>query len=199
MEGWYFCDDEEHYFVPPPLNKWHWSIPTKFQGVREWFYTGRSNIKGAGLGLFAARKLKPPVCLLYGGDLVNSLMKGHSYLDRSYILHWQDYSPFGIRGIPFDPLTGKGFLAPLANEPKYYDKNNGEVLDPKIHKANCIFDSNVNGIYLILCKEVDYGDELLVWYGTDYEKSMYQRPHGKIAQVPKADIEYVRKILKIQN
>jgi len=196
VEGWYFCEDEEECFVSPPLNKWHWSIPAEYQGCQEMFYVGNSNIKGANLGLFAARKLKPPICLLYGGYLVNSDMSGHSAFDLSYIIHWQEYSPLGVRGIPFDPLTGKGFLAPLANEPKYWDKKSGERLNSKLHKANCIFDSNANGIYLILCKEINQGDELFVWYGTTYGKKTYKRP-TEIAQVPNTDIENARKILKL--
>lgn len=132
--------------VPEPSFR---NIPREFRGIDRDFVvrqSARGNGK-AGLGVFCRNHIRVGTTLLYTGDII------YDWTDRdesANFLFWDQYWPSGVMGTDKD-------LVVRVNEP-----------DATGQKANCCFSSDEWGLYLVVCRDLEPGTELLVHYGLNY-------------------------------
>lgn len=118
------------------------------------FEVRQSTIPDAGLGLFAAREVKAPIVLCYGGTLVDA----HASLtpqQQRYAMKWIARSK-KIISMPFESGIEIGWLAAMANEPlRFSSKKPVDYHElPTINRANCSFGECESGVFLIVCSDL---------------------------------------------
>jgi hypothetical protein len=140
------------------------------------FMVGISSVPNAGMGLFCMRDLPRFTAFLYEGEFsylgANSEDDGHlEKVDAQYSLAWPEYHPYGIIG-NFRPKSDS-FAAAQINEPcsQEFMSENGRAMT-----ANCVYESSIYGLYVVLTRDMKRFEELLVYYGSLYPADDYVRP-----------------------
>ncbi len=133
--------------------KWD-GIPIDLRGQHAWFEVKPSTLgKRANNGVYAKIPIPQGTALCYGGTLVPSIKKYPEFDDAAYAMEWDEVGT--NIGIPYNPLTGIGYFAPVVNEPRQLTKADVAWSDlPKEEKSNCVLGSNDQGMYLVICCDI---------------------------------------------
>lgn len=178
------------------------------------------NTDYAGKGVFAKNVVQEGTILYYGGIVVPSLEKMDDFDGVEYAMDWNRKS---IIGLPARMVhlnrenTLIGFLGPTVNEPRrrVLGQMAWEHL-PSGEQCNCAYAESEHGIFVVVCRTLgmlflflffcfssigtntDPGEELLVWYGSNYvgDAVKYDRP-WKYQSVPSRVFEPIFKRLGV--